>query len=241
MAKVLRSLAKEFNKRPELDNNPEVFAAKVAIRERVLKAISAAHVLDCYAGSGKMHKAVWSKAASYVGVDERFFFDRRTAYVCDNRLLLRAIDLEPFNVFDADAYGSPWEQLLIIARRRPVDPGERIGLVITEGSSIKMKFGSLPFAMSELAGVPADAAGVSKNQVMIVNQAIAGLAKAMGCRIVNRWQASGKTGSRVLYIGLVLEGIGGGMAAAAPRARSEFATRIRKGSAEADLSLALVA
>ena len=42
---------------------------------------------------------------------------------------------------------------------------------------------------------------------MIRSQAVSGLAKAMGCRIVKQWQALGKTGSRVIYIGLVLEGV----------------------------------
>ena len=207
--KVLRSLAKEFNRRPEQDNAHEAFAAKVAIREKVLEGMGdrASHVLDCFAGSGKMHKAVWQRAMSYAACDERFFFDKRHAFVCDNRLLLRAIDLEPYNVFDLDAYGSPWEQALIIARRRVVDLGERVGVVLTEGSSIKIKFGSLPFAMAELAGVPHDAAGVSKNQNMIRGQAVTGMAMAMGCRIVKHFEAAGKTGSRVIYIGLVLEGL----------------------------------
>ncbi|HVH77139.1 MAG TPA: hypothetical protein VM755_19655 [Stellaceae bacterium] len=47
---------------------------------------------------------------------------------------MRAIDLAPFNLFDFDAWGSPWEHVAILCARRPVQPGERIGLVLTDGS-----------------------------------------------------------------------------------------------------------
>ena len=38
--------------------------------------------------------------------------------------------------------------------------------------------------------------------------ALAGMARAMKCKIARRWEATGKTGARVAYIGAVLEGLG---------------------------------
>jgi hypothetical protein len=39
----------------------------------------------------------------------------------------------------------------------------------------------------------------------IIDRAIAGLCRRMTCRVVNRWQAKGRTGSGMRYIGLVLQ------------------------------------
>ena len=210
MADARHKLSAEFRKRPELDSNPAAYKSKCQIRENVLAAIGPenASVLDLFAGSGAMWKAVWSKAGRYVACDERWFWDKRTSYVCDNRVLLRAIDLSPYNLVDLDAYGSPWDQIYILSRRRKIAKGERVGIVLTDGSSTKIKFGAMPLSMAALARVPADGAGVSKNCNAILEQTLAGLAKDMASRIVKRWEARGATGARVIYTGLVLEGVG---------------------------------
>lgn len=204
-----RRFSDSYKQGKAVDNHSKGVEAKVSVRRHVLEEIGAenAAVLDCFAGAGHMHRAIWSKASSYTGVDERFFFDQRTAFVADNRILLRSIDLTPFNVFDLDAYGSPWEQALIIAKRRPTKPGSRIGIVLTEGSSLSLQFGFLPSELSQITGIPSKAAGVSRSKPEIMERAIVGLAKLMGCRVVRRWQALGKSGARLLYIGLVLEAL----------------------------------
>jgi hypothetical protein len=61
---------------------------------------------------------VWREAAGYVGCDLKWFADERCCYVADNRRVLRCADLSSFTCFDLDAYGSPWEQALIVAARR---------------------------------------------------------------------------------------------------------------------------
>ena len=90
-----------------------------------------------------MWREVWHAAAGYVGCDLKWYRDERLAYVADNRRVLRAIDLAPFNVFDFDAWGAPWEQVLILIARRPLLPGERIGLVLTEGSAFNLKLNGI--------------------------------------------------------------------------------------------------
>lgn len=142
----------------------------------------------------------------YVGCDLRWFQDERLAFVADNRRVLRSLDLRQFSVFDLDAYGSPWEQALIIAARRPVAPGERLGLVLTEGSGLKLRQGALPRALQIVAGLDHRVAGAARLQEDIINRAIAGLAARMNCEVARRWQAGKRSGSAVQYIGLVLEG-----------------------------------
>lgn len=190
------------------NNAPAAHKAKVQIRRNVMDAIGIVRVFDAFAGDGGMWRAVWSEARHYVGCDLEWYRDARLAYVADNRRVLRAIDLGEFNTFDLDAYGSPWEQALILADRRPVAAGEKIGLLLTEGSGLKLKMGGFPGALRMLAGIRAGAVGggTGASRAELNDRAIAGLAKRMNCNVLNRWEAHGKTGTHMAYIGLVFEG-----------------------------------
>lgn len=191
----------------KVNNHPASTGDKVAIRRRVLSAISEPRVFDAFAGSGRMWRSVWRHAVSYAGCDLKWYRDReRLAYVGDNRRVLRAIDLSEFNVFDLDAYGSPWEQATIVAARRLVKSGEVVAIVITEGSLTKLKLGQAPTALGLLAGVGNAARGMARQYDQIVDRAISTLCARMRCDLVARFQADGKTQSGVKYIGLVLRG-----------------------------------
>lgn len=190
------------------NNHAAAASAKAEIRRRVLEEIGqgAAAVFDAFAGDGAMWRAVWHEAAGYVGCDTAWYRDERVAYAADNRRVLRAIDLTPFTVFDLDAWGSPWEQAMIVAARRAVGPGERIGLILTEGSGLKLKMGGYPAALRVLAGLRGVPAGGIRARHELVDRAIDGLCRRMKVRPVRRWQAQGRTGAMVTYIGLILEG-----------------------------------
>lgn len=188
------------------DNNPQALKAKIDIRRRVLEQIAAPIVFDAFAGSGQMHAAVWRDALGYVGCDLKYARDGRTMFAADNRRVLRAIDLAEFNVFDLDAYGSPWEQAIIIADRRPVAADELIGIVLTQGAGLSYKANIVPVAIAELTGLRRGVVGLSKRQDDIIDRAIAGLARRMRCGVLRRWQAHGRTGASMRYIGLVLKG-----------------------------------
>lgn len=194
---------------PKTDNNPQAFKAKVDIRRRVLEAVPEPRVVfDAFAGSGQMHAAVWKDADRYLGCDLKWSRDRRNMFAADNRRVLRAIDLAPFNIFDLDAYGSPWEQAIIVADRRRVAPGEHLGLVLTEGAGLSYKANVVPLAIGELTGLRAGIVGLAKKQDAVIDRAIVGLARRMSCDVVKRWQAEGRTGSAMRYIGLILRGRG---------------------------------
>lgn len=184
--------------------------AKVDIRERVMGALPGlAHVFDAFAGTGAMYEAVWKEAETYAGCDLKWPRDDRLIYVADNRRVMRAIDLAIFNIFDLDAYGFPWEQALIIADRRRVKPGELVGFVFTEGGGIAYKANAVPDAVSVLAGIKRGAVGLGRKRHDIVDRCLVGLAKRMRCTIEKRWQATAtKSGGRLLYVGVVLKGIG---------------------------------
>jgi hypothetical protein len=204
MAKFGHKLAGRVAK---IQNRAGAVGAKVDIRSRVLAAVGAgARVFDAFAGAGEMHDAVWRDAAGYAGCDQRWFRDDRLCWVADNRRVLRSIDLAPYSIFDLDAWGSPWEQALIIAARRAVVPGEKIGMVLTEGSGMRMKQGHLPKALAQIAGLDWHVAGTARLRNEIIDRAVAGLARKMACHRVHQWQAAGKNGSAMLYLGVVLRG-----------------------------------
>jgi hypothetical protein len=191
-------------------NAPEAIKAKIAIRQSVLDVISAgeAHVFDAFAGDGTMFRAVWHQAASCVGCEETELYldDPREAFVGDNRRVMRCLDLSAYNVFDFDAYGSPWEQVYLMTMRRVVQPGERIGVILTEGQGMKMSMGGMSGALSKIGGVRQYLPGMGAGQQQIIDRAIMRTAAAMGATIERHWQAVSKHSSTIRYIGLVLRG-----------------------------------
>jgi len=80
-----------------------------------------------------MHELAYADCADWLGVDK----DIRSpgSVHCDSRLVLRAIDIQPFNLFDIDAFGAPWEHVWIVAQRRKLKRGESIALAITSGAN----------------------------------------------------------------------------------------------------------
>jgi hypothetical protein len=190
------------------DNSHAAEGAKTRIREMVLAAIGAenARVFDAFAGAGLMHSAVWHQAAEYVGCDKQWFHDDRKAYVGDNRRVMRAIDLSKFTIFDCDAHGCPWEQLYILAARRPLAPGEVLGLVVTEGLGLKQNMGGTSKALAKLARIRTHMPGMGAARNDLIERALRRICEMMHAKVERRWQADGNKGSRVAYIGLVLRG-----------------------------------
>lgn len=197
----------------KLDNNPAALKAKIDIRARVLKAIvdagKPAAVFDAFAGSGQMFSGVWSNADHYVGCDLKWIRDGRMMFAADNRRVLRSIELAPFNIFDFDAWGSCWEQAIILSDRRRVQSGELLGLALTNGDGRALALRAnlpLPYAVRELAGLRGDVAGVFRQDDVIENRVIYGISKRMNCEVLKRWLVVGTTGAKVRYLGLVLRG-----------------------------------
>jgi len=186
--------------------------AKVLLRRHVLEAVKPSHILDLFCGERILFRAVWQYAQDYVACDDMAWTIAEEArYVCDNRRLLRCLDLHEFNVFDLDAFGSPWEQMAILAVRRPWDPGERGAIVITDGSTLKTRFGELPGAMQHLCGftgrrIPATTAGAEDLRRL----ALAGFARRAGVRPLKQWEAVGPRPAELYYAAVIFTGLPSG-------------------------------
>ena len=184
--------------------------AKAEIRQNVLDEMGYenARVMDLFAGDGEMYSRVWHKASTYVGCDLEWPKDKRKIFVVDNRRLMRSIDLSGFNVFDLDHYGSPWEHVLLLTKARAVANGEKVALVLTEGSNFKVRMGGLPDALAAMAGMKRGMGGAGTSHDEIIDRALCDLYERWGVKQIRRWQARHRTGSQMRYIALVLQGVG---------------------------------
>lgn len=194
------------------DNARGAHAAKVELRRNVLELVRPSRVFDAFCGLGEMWRGAWCEAESYLGCDERPWTpsEEHRRIVCDNALALRALDLSRFNVFDLDAYGSPWDQMTILAARRTWEAGERGAVVTTDGTSMKLRFGGLPHSLASLVGVPAHKGATDADSDALMRLALSSWLRRCNVRPLRQWQAqghgSGKGGQRMIYTAVVFEG-----------------------------------
>lgn len=192
------------------ENNPKALAAKIQMRERILEQIQPARVLDLFCGHRHLWEAVWRHAGSYVACDAApWAIGEAPRFACDNRRLLRCLDLAQFNVFDLDAFGSPWEQMVILAARRRWKKGELGALAITDGSTLKTRWGGLPNAMRILCGLAGEKiAPTMADSEELRRVAIAGFVRRAGVKVSKQWEAVGPPPAFVYYAAICFEGIG---------------------------------
>lgn len=201
MGESLKASGKKTN------NHPKSAAMKIALRRHLLDSIPAARVFDAFAGSGKMYREVWREAAAYVGCDLKWYRDERSVFVCKCERVMRAIDLADYNVFDLDAYGSPWLQVQILAARRRLAPGERIGLSLTDGAGLKLKLGQCPKALAALCHLTHDKTpGINRAHGVLIDKAIDEVCRIMNARVVARWDHHRPGKSEMRYLAVVIEG-----------------------------------
>lgn len=186
--------------------------AKAELRRRLVAWLGgpqSARVFETHAGPGVMHHQAFAGVADWLGVDQ----DPRSpdSIHADNRLVLRAVDLQRFNFFDVDAFGSPWEQVWIVSRRRKVGKGEFVALALTDGhlrgfSSISPVVQGWSTQLQAALGIRRDMpnrmlmAGGGDHFAQRLIAAWFG-----GCKIV-RWVSATGKGQRVFYFGCVIKG-----------------------------------
>lgn len=209
-----RGMAEGLSKRKndQLDNFAEALPAKIALRREALEAVESPRVLDLFAGRGHMFDAVWGRADAYTGGDhelKQVLAHKAACYHADAEVLLRALDLTGWNIFDLDAYGSPWTEVTILAARRQLRPGERVAVVITDGAPRRAQLGLTAHALAALAGEDPKTVGAHRRWPILVRQAMEEAAQRMGGRLTSLRQADVSLGKHGMWYGLaVLQGAG---------------------------------
>jgi hypothetical protein len=192
----------------QVHNGSLGMAAKAELRRRVLEHVQPASVFDGFAGRGEMYWAAWHDAPAYIGCDLTWeLTDPGRRFAADNRRVLRSIDLQQFSVFDFDAFDSPWEQMVILAARRKWAPGERGAVVLTDGTSLKGRFGGADKALALLCGIkrlsglaPTDASSKAQQSI-----ALTAWCRRACVTPLKLWKAEGRS-ERMVYTALVFEG-----------------------------------
>lgn len=194
-----------------VDNAAGLARGKIELRQWVLSQVQPARVFDVFAGiDGEMHRGAWKDADAYVGCDARWdpAADDRSRYVSDFRRVLRSVDLQPWNVFDVDSYGMPWEAMLIIGARRRWAAGE-LGAVVCTDSALRAKFGYASHAQVAAVGLVDRKLGkTSREQHRSMTWlALARWARSSGVEIVACRHLAGRAaGADMQYFAAVFRG-----------------------------------
>lgn len=166
-------------------NTGAAIAAKVALRERALAHVGDADVIDLFCGPvGEMHRRVWSRARSYLGVDVVYRWpDRRARIVAPWRDVFEHVPLAPFTIFDLDAFGSPWPALYELTKWRRVQAGERVAIVTTDGGWRATRTRSNGSSDRALAALGVQAPRALRDMRPAAEAVLSRAAAAMGARL----------------------------------------------------------
>jgi len=183
-------------------NNAKI-SAKKDIREFVMSQIAKQSVLEVFSGLGEMYDSVWHKADDYQGIDKVKVFDSRDTLCGDAHKLIRRADVQRFNIFDIDAYGSPYEILDYITQT--IRPCGDVAFVLTDGTNMDLKLGRVCKGIRNFVGI--------ENHILkrasVIHEDIIGMiakeiARRLKMRIMSMRIAKGKTGSSMRYWAITL-------------------------------------
>lgn len=177
---------------------------KAQLREYCLERISDPRVLEVFCGSGVMYDRVWNNADHYLGIDKKKFFDKRNKMCGDAEKLVSKLDPSLFNIFDIDAYGSPYTILKMIVDR--VVPSGDMAFILTDGVNMDLKMGRICKPIREMTGIEGHIAKrahvIHENLIKMI---IAYCSKKTGMTVECVKIARGKTGAAMKYYAFILK------------------------------------
>ena len=179
--------------------------AKQDLRNNVLNFFVEKHVLEVFCGSGEMYRDVWHVADTYTGIDIKKQFDERNTICGDAVKAVSTIDLDCFNIFDIDAYGSPYDVLNIILNRYQGD-AKRLAFIITDGGGMDLKMGWICAGLRNLLSI--ESRKVNKAHLIhgkIIEDIVDIVAEKLKAKVIHKKFAKGKTGAAMRYYAFVLE------------------------------------
>jgi len=176
---------------------------KDLIRRDMLLSVDSPNVLEVFCGSGEMYEKVWHKANKYTGIDKVKQFDKRHTICGDAQKAITIVDLNEYNIFDIDAYGSPYEILDYITRQ--ILNQNVIGFVLTDGTNMDLRLGRVCKGLRSMAGI--------KNQILkrassihndIISLVVAETEKRLNGKASRFQLAVGRTGSAMRYYSFII-------------------------------------
>lgn len=178
--------------------------AKKELRMSVIENIPSPKVLEVFCGDGEMYRAVWKDAEKYTGIDKIKFFDERHTICGDAEKAIRLVGVNDYNIYDIDAYGSPYEILDYIVSKIDQE-NKKIGFVITDGVNMDLKLGRVCKGLRRFIGYDfhiAKRANVLHDDFIKI--VIDKIAEKLKGKIENLLIAQGVTGSSMRYYSFVI-------------------------------------
>lgn len=204
MAKVRKAkLKKRGGGEPKTNS---ALTAKVELRQSVLErlGVDSPRVLDCFCAGGEMWRAAYGGTDNYLGLDKNQFDDERRTVVCDNTRFLRhySLDLDQFDVFDLDAFGSPAYPLAIICQRLRWSRVDKVAVFLTDDN----KRGALPSGLLNYLGLERGGGGAQYDVDDVLSMLISASCAAAGAEPLGVIRAMNKSkGAGMRYIGYVMQ------------------------------------
>lgn len=123
---------------PKTDNSH--VELKSHLRRRLLP--KDARVLDLFCGRGEMYHGTYKgRVKEYRGVDKEKVHDTSLCTIDDNMAWVKTHDIERFNVFDLDDYGSPWDLIYLVMSKAKQ---KEIAMFVTDGLVLRAKMMTSP-------------------------------------------------------------------------------------------------
>ena len=98
----------------KVDNSATQHKAQLRIRNLPKEPA----VLDLFCGAGQMYRLAYQdRTVLYHGIDKEKIHDPAICTLGDNLKYLQKNNIDQFNVFDLDDYGTPWKQLYLLLRK----------------------------------------------------------------------------------------------------------------------------
>ncbi len=181
-------------------------SVKAELRQYLLDAIDKPKVLEVFCGDGEMYRTVWHEADKYTGIDIIKYFDERHTICGDARKSLRVIDdLSEYNIFDIDAYGSPYDVLDDILTLEP-DLKKPVAFCITDGVDMDLKLGRVCKGLRKFIGYEHHIAKRANNlHDSFIKMVCDEVARRLNGKITSFKIATGKTGAAMKYYAFIIE------------------------------------
>ncbi|MGN6107747.1 MAG: hypothetical protein ACTHU0_21740 [Kofleriaceae bacterium] len=140
-------------------------STKVDLRHWLLeqlaaRGVAAPRILDCFCAGGQMWARAYGRPAQdrYLGIDLDLYRDERRTIVADSARFLRDVEFRAgeWDVYDLDAFGTPFEHLAVLGRRlgeAEIDPGRAFGFVLTDGTGFASRMSNMSRGLLRYVGV----------------------------------------------------------------------------------------
>lgn len=179
--------------------NNSNYLAKSKIRESVLSHHQdVSSVCELFCGDGQMYKRVWVKADKYIGIDIKGFNDERDTVKSDCLTYVKENDITGYNIFDIDAYGSPYGVLNEILKQDI--KSNLVSFIITDGIAIDLRMGKLCGDIQKLLGINSKIIkNAHKMHLHIIKRVIAECENRLNGVVIDSLILKGKTGAGMKY------------------------------------------